>query len=149
MNGEPLDGRTINDSQEIFRKIFATQQLDIGLQDVSLGSAYEFVPYGSQFYVQVLHTTGLGGFCSHWVAVTNCTCNAGEIVLMDSQISYDKDNNPRIGLHVLKQMRQIMYGRTSGRIKVRVAPVQQQKNDSLDCGVFAIAFIQYVLEHRR
>ena len=74
----------------------------------------------------------------------------GEIYLMDSlihRVGKGANRKIRIHGHVKEQICDLMRSPAKS-IVVRVERVQQQTN-GVDCGLFAIAFAQYVLVNQR
>ena len=82
--------------------------------------------------MQILHDRNL-----HWLCVSNVGCRKSEINYYDSL--YGGNIQP----HVQKQIAAMQVHKESDQIKVNVKPVQQQ-NNTVDCGVFAIAFITHL-----
>ena len=140
-----LSDNVINSAQESLRKEYGAGK---GLQNVNLGQTLMFRDNhqsDSETFVQILHD----GSC-HWLAVTNLGCSADEVVIMDSLPRRAKRGRvlrPIIQLHVQQQIARIIRPE-SGKMKMTVAPVQRQSN-GVDCGVFAVAFCQYVLQYNR
>ena len=116
-----------------------------GLQDIALGQTLSFKASNSQPFVQILFDG-----CVHWVAVTNFGCKTDEIILLDSNIRvYGKGRNrrARVNGHLQEQICNIM-NTESKHITIHIERVQQQIN-GFDCGLFAVANVQYILRHKR
>ena len=103
-----------------------------GLQDPVLGQCLTFNVYKDTPFVQVLHN---GNY--HWLAVSTYGCQSGEVFVMDSLF------RGRLTQHTQKQICSLLCCKES-LMKVKVLPVQQQTN-GVDCGLFAVAFVQYIL----
>ncbi len=117
----------------VFKKIMARDfNQQIGLQDTVLEQKMKFkcIPAGN--FVQILHD---GKY--HWVAISTYGCQEGEISYMDSFF------NGTIAKRIIEQICSILKC-SLPKIKIKVASVQQQKN-TVDCGIFAIAFIHTML----
>ena len=121
----------------VFQNMIKKQNTDVnGLQDPVLGETLNFSVYQSIPFVQVLHDGRL-----HWVAISTYGCRLGEVCLMDSLF------NGRIADHTKRQICAILNC-PSEKLKVNVVPVQQQQN-SVDCGVFALAYVYYIVSKKR
>eukprot|EP00794_Sanderia_malayensis_P004341 gene4341-4918_t len=122
---EMLNDKIINVFQRMLAKDIPEAS---GLQDTVLGQRLHFKPMPSMPFVQIVHDGKL-----HWVVLTTYGCQEGEILLLDSLFSGNINQAVKQQIcHLMKCQHDI--------IKVKVAPVQQQKN-SFDCGVFSIAFM--------
>ena len=53
----------------------------------------------------------------------------------------------KVSAHIKKQIRFNMNSKEKKKIKIKVAGVQQQTN-GIDCGLYAIAFINYILYNK-
>ena len=132
-NKRMLNDSVINAVQSILHK----QYPDIGgFQDTILGQTLNFDVYQNQPFVQVLHDGNI-----HWVAVSTINSLPGQIFVMDSMFK------GRISYHIQRQICSIMHCPLN-RINAIIIPVQQQTN-GIDCGIYALAFIQYLLEHKQ
>ena len=143
-----LTDRVINAAQTALKSAHGDQTGRESLQDTVLGQVLHFQSSGGLPFVQILHD---GNY--HWVAVTTYGCNPGEIYLMDSMVHYvgkrSKRSKPRIRIHghVKEQICDLLRS-PAASIQVKVERVEQQ-NNGVDCGLFAIAFCQYVLVNKR
>ena len=106
-----------------------------GLQDPILGQTMSFRRFQSQPFVQILYDG-----VAHWVAISTFNCKPGEIILMDSLFK------GRVSVHIKKQICFIMNSKER-EIRIKVAGVQQQTN-GISCGLYAIAFIKYILHNK-
>ena len=97
-----------------------------GLEDTVLGPAGNFSIAEGEF-IQIVHDGG-----AHWVCVSNIGCRQGVINYFDSL------NRGQIKRHVQRQVQSIVHG-IGQEVMITIQPVQQQQN-SVDCGIFAIAF---------
>ena len=127
-----LNDNMVNVAQYLLRKEFPAVS---GLQSTNLGQLADFNGMSGQQFVQILHDGSL-----HWLAVSTIGCPSGEIALMDSLFK------GTVRQHVIRQICNLM-GCPSKTIKIKVMPVQQQTN-GIDCGLFAIAFVQYLLREK-
>ena len=75
----------------------------------------------------------------HWVAATTFGCGPGEVVIMDSL------NGGSIPHHVKNQVCYILHT-DKKEVNFTIASVQQQTG-GVDCGLFALAFVNYILEN--
>ena len=107
-----------------------------GLQDQVLGQALNFAVYQTTPFVQVLHDGSL-----HWIAISTYKCKEREVFLMDSIFR---------GWVAHQTKRQIYSNLNSDKkeLKTVALPVQQQSN-TIDCGVFTLAFIHYILSEKK
>ena len=106
-----------------------------GLQDPILGQTMSFRHFQSQPFGQILHDG-----VAHWVVISTLNCKSGEIMLMNSLFK------GRVSVHIKKQICFITNSKER-EIKIKVAGVQQQTN-GIDCGLYAIAFINYMLHNK-
>ena len=90
---------------------------------------------GLQLFVQILHYGG-----AHWVAISTFNCKSGKIMLMDSLFK------GRVSVHIKNWICFIMNSKEK-EIRIKVAGVQQQTN-GIGCGLYAIAFINYILHNK-
>ena len=127
-NEKMLTDTSINCAQNILHEAFPNVA---GLEDTTLGPKLNFSVHKEKF-VQILHTGSL-----HWLCVSNYGCKKGEINYYDSLYC------GVIANHVQKQIAKMLQ-EDSDRLTVHVKPVQQQTN-TVDCGVFAIAFSTHLL----
>ena len=126
-----IPGDVIAVLQKLLRSQYAHAD---GLQDPLNGVKLKFQVKKRAPFVQVLHD---GNY--HWIAISTYHCQPGEVVYMDSLFS------GVIAKHVKKQICSIIrYDKSP--ITIKVIPVQQQQH-FVDCGLFAVAFVQYVLHH--
>lgn len=134
---EISDRKMLSDSViNIFQDLMKTQYSANGLQDTVLGQLLHFDIYRNEPFVQILHDGRI-----HWVAISTYGCNPGEVVLMDSLF------NGKVADHIKRQICAILNF-TGDQLKINVIPVQQQSN-GVDCGVFAIAFANYILINKK
>ena len=105
------------------------------LQDPVLGQALNFVVYQTTPFVKVLHDGSL-----RWIAISSYKCQEGEVFSMGSMFR---------GQVAHQTKRQICSILNSDEKELRIVtlPVQQQSN-AIDCGVFALPFIHYVLSEK-
>ena len=106
-----------------------------GLEDPIVGQTMNFRRFQLQPFVQILHDR-----VAHWVGISTFNCKPGEIMLMDSLFK------GRGSVDIKKQICFIMNSKERG-IKIKVAGVQQQTN-GIDCGLYAITFIKYILHYK-
>ena len=112
-----------------------------GLQDPIIGQTLNFQQRSD--FIQILHTGA-----NHWITVTNFGCERGEVMVMDSLVR--PESGPRssqISFNVKEQICNILQPKEDV-LKLTVCPVQQQEPLSNDCGLFAVAFAQYVLQYK-
>lgn len=126
-----IPGDVIAILQKMLRSQYAHAD---GLQDPLNGVKLKFRVYKKNPFVQVLHD---GNY--HWIAISTYHCQPGEVIYMDSLFS------GVIAKHVKKQICSIIRYEKSP-LTIKVIPVQQQRH-FVDCGLFAVAFVQYVLHH--
>ena len=122
-NEKMLTDTSINCARNILHEAFPNVA---GLEDRTLGPKLNFSVHKEEF-VQILHTGS-----PHWLCVSNFGCKKGEINYFDSLYG------GVIANHVQKQIAKMLQ-EDSDHLTVHVKPVQQQTN-TVDCGVFAIAF---------
>ena len=101
-----------------------------GLQDPVLGQNYSFKVVNESF-IQVLHDGAL-----HWLTISTFKCAKDEVCVLDSMF------HGNIKKHVIRQICSIVNC-SKDILTVHVLPVQQQIN-GVDCGLFALAFAQYI-----
>ena len=123
-----LNDSVINSFQQMLKSQYIHAN---GLQDPVLGQGINFAICRNVPFVQIVHDGNL-----HWVAISTCGCNPGEVFLIDSLF------NGRIADHTKRQTCSIV-NYDQAVLKIIALPVQQQSN-GVDCDVFAIAFISYV-----
>lgn len=130
-----LSDNVINVLQLMMKRDF---NISAGLQDTIKGRKLYFksIKPGVPF-AQILHDEQN----HHWVAISSYGCNEGEICYMDSLFK------GRIANEVKQQICTIMKCKLPA-ITVKVVSVQQQ-NNGIDCGLFALAFTQCVLEGKK
>ena len=107
-----------------------------GLEDPVLGQALNFAVYQIIPFVQVLHDGSL-----HWIAISTYNYKEKEVFLMDSMF------RGRVAHQTKCQICSILNS-DNKELKIVALPVQQQSN-AVDCGVFALAFIHYILLERK
>lgn len=112
-----------------------------GLQDTMLGAKLRFRTLREEPFVQVLHDGAL-----HWLTVTTFgTTTPDEVIIMDSLLS-TSGRKAVLNTHVVRQIANLLQP-PSSTLVLRIENVQQQPN-GFDCGLYAIAFAQYVLKHK-
>ncbi len=117
----------------VIQKLLKDQYPDVGgLQDPLCGVRLRFRVCKEKPFVQILHD---GSY--HWVAISTVNCKPGEVIYMDSLFT------GKITQDIQRQICSIVRHEQE-TLSVKVIPVQQQKG-SVDCGLFAMAFIQYIL----
>ena len=136
--GDISHNRMLNDSViNSFQQMLKFQYIHAnGLQDPVLGQGLNFAICRNIPFVQILHDGNL-----HWVIISTYGCSLGEVFLMDSLF------NGRIADHTKRQICSIV-NYEQDVLKIIALPVQQQSN-GVDCGVFAIAFISYILSQHK
>ncbi len=107
-----------------------------GLQDPLLGSNLGFSVCSNKPFVQILHDGRL-----HWIAISTYNCQPGEVCYMDSLF------RGRITDKVKQQICSLLHSQNDV-LKIKALPVQQQTN-GVDCGVYAIAFISYLVFNKK
>ena len=143
-NNRMLTDTIINAAQNI---IHLQHPSIAGLQDTLLGQSFyskdakdqqsfRFKELPDQPFVQVLHDGNI-----HWLAISTINCLPGEVFIMDSMF------RGKINHHVQRQICSIMHC-SMNTIKATVLPLQQQTN-GIDCGLYALAFIVYLLENNK
>lgn len=80
---------------------------------------------------KVIHNGNL-----HWQAISTIGCKKGEVILLDSLFHH------RITIQTQRQICCLLNS-SLGSIIVKSIPVQQQTG-GVDCGLFAIAFLEFV-----
>ena len=103
-----------------------------GLQDPLLGQTSQYSVIKNQKFVQILHNNRV-----HWVAISTHNCKNGEVNYYYTLFS------GRINDFVKQQVCTLMQA-DEDVLKINVMPVQQETN-SVDCGIFAIAFLTCIL----
>ena len=117
-----LTHATINSSQKILHEQF---NID-GLEDTGL--KFNQFSRNPGPFIQIFHLKGI----EHWITAARSSYN--EVTIFDSLSSYNK----KLPKDILKSIAQICYCQEES-LYITHASVQQQRN-SLDCGLFAIAF---------
>ena len=97
--------------------------------------ALNFVIYQTTPFVQVLHDGSL-----RWIAISSDNCKEREVLLMDSMF------RGQVAHQTKRQICSILNS-AEKELRIVVLPVQQQSN-AIDCGVFALAFIHYILSEK-
>ena len=131
-NSSMLSDRLIKCLQDYIRK---NNPAINGLQDPILGQNLSFQPMNKPM-VQVIHNGK-----AHWLTISTYGCDVGEIFLLDSMF------HDYLTAQTKKQICAIMKCE-SAEIRVKVVSTQQQRG-GIDCGLFAIAFAQYISFHGR
>ena len=131
-NNRMLSDDVINSLQNMLNREYPDVK---GLQDPVLGQTLQFKKINQSPFVQILHTGGL-----HLVAISIFDCNNGEVSIMDSLF------HGRLSQHTKRQICSLMNCKKA-KIVVNALPLQQQ-NHSVDCGPFAIAFVQFAMHYR-
>ena len=106
------------------------------LQDPVRGQNLSFYVYQNRPFVQVIHNMRY-----HWLALSTYRCKERDIYVVDSKFNYV------LSLQTKGQICTLLCC-CQKNIKVEIVPVQQQA-DSVDCGLFAVAFIQYILSEKK
>ena len=119
---------SINCAQNILKKQFNVS----GLQDTVLGQGLIRFREEKKRFCQILHNGSL-----HWVAVSNLNSPEDSIAYFDSLF------HGRVKDTIKLQICKIMKCKSS-TLTINVQPVQQQTN-SVDCGIFSVAFMYYQL----
>ena len=86
----------------------------------------------NQKFLQILHNNR-----AHWVAISTYNCKNDEVDYYDGLFP------GRINDFVKQQICALMQADVDV-LKINVMPVQQQTN-SVDCGIFAMAFLTYIV----
>ncbi|XP_047123038.2 uncharacterized protein LOC124806314 [Hydra vulgaris] len=107
-----------------------------GLQDPILGQLLKFDVIGSLPFVQIIYN---GDY--HWLAISTYGCSYGEINVLDSNF------HGCLSLETQKQICALLKYKKD-EITVKVLSVQQQ-DGGIDCGLFSIAFIEFILSQNR
>lgn len=128
-NGKMLTDNAINIAQNILHNQYP---LIAGLEDTVLGPCFNFSIARGEF-VQVLHDGSL-----HWVCVSSVGCKEAGCVNV-----YDSLNTGKITSHIKKQIASMLF-HSGPVVKLNIQQVQQQGN-SVDCGVFAVAYATSIL----
>ena len=106
-----------------------------GLQDPVLGQTLNYNVYQIMPFVQILHDGRL-----HWITISTIGRASGCVYLMDILF------NGKVSQQTQRQICAILHCPLD-TIKITALPVQQQSN-GVDCGIFAIAFAQYLTENK-
>ena len=102
-----------------------------GIQDPLLGQLLSYQVSQNTPFVQVIHN---GRY--HWLALSTYGCKQGEIFVLDSKSNYS------LSIQTKKQICALLH--CPFKIQVTILPVQQQTG-GVDCSLFAIAFLQFIL----
>jgi len=129
-NQQMLSDNVINVLQKMLKRQYHNTS---GLQDTVLGQTLSFDVIQNKPFVQILHNGN-----AHWLAISTFHCEPGHVNILDS-----KCNKGRMTVDTKKQIAAIMFCQTSSII-ANFIPVQQQTN-GIDCGLYAIAFVQHIL----
>ena len=141
-NNRMLSNTIINAAQNIIHLQYPSIA---GLQDTLLGQSFHskdakdqqsfhFKELPDQPFVQVLHDGDM-----HWLAISTINYLPDEAFIMDSMF------RRKINHHVQRQICSIMHC-SMDTIKAMVLRLQQQTN-GIDCGLYVLAFIVYLLEN--
>ena len=106
------------------------------LHNLVFGQSLNFAVYQTASFFQVLHDESL-----HCIIISTYNCKEGEVFLMDSMF------RGRVA-HQTKRQIYSMLNSNKKELKIVALPVQQQSN-AIDCGVFALAFIHYILSEKK
>ena len=128
-NHEMITDESIDLAQQLLAKQFPVYD---GFADIALSEQNGFEPIMRRNpFIQVLNTGSL-----HWICVSNLktsrNCN-------DTCYVYDSLSNGKITPSVTWKISNMLYCQEKPEIKVLIQSVQQQTN-SVDCGLFAVAF---------
>ena len=107
-----------------------------GLQDPVLRQALNFAVDQTIPFVQVLHDGSL-----HWIDISTYNCKEEEAFLMDSMF------RGRVAHQTKRQVCSILNS-NKRELKIVALPLQRQSN-AIDCGVFALVFIHYILSEKK
>ena len=132
-DSQMLTDNVINLLQKMLKQVFVDA---IGLQDPVRGQNLSYDVYQNRPFVQVIHD---GRY--HWLALSTYRCKEGEIYVLDRKF------NHVLSLQTKRQICALLCCRQKS-VKVKIVPVQQQAG-GVDCGLFAVAFIQYILSEKK
>ena len=105
-------------------------------KDAKEQQSFRFKELPDQPFLQVLHDGN-----THWLEISTINCLPSEVFIMDSMF------RGKINHHVQRQICSIMHC-SMDTIKATVLPLQQQIS-RIDCGLYALAFIVYLLENNK
>ena len=125
-----LTDNVINVLQKMLKKQFPDAN---GLQDPWLGQLLGYQIYQNTPFVQVIIHNGR----YHWLALSTYGCKQGDIFVLDSKFNYS------LSMQTKKQICTLLHCPLK-TIQVTILPVQQQIG-GVDCGLFAIVFLQFIL----
>ena len=128
-DSQMLTGNVINLLQKMLKQVFVDA---MGLQDPVRGQNLSYDVYQNRPFVQIIHN---GRY--HWLALSK----EGEIHVLDSKFNYV------LSLQRKRQICALLCCRHKS-IKVKIVPVQRQ-TVGVDCGLLAVAFIQYILSEEK
>ena len=126
-NRKMLNDAVVNKAQGLLHEQFPGVG---GLEDTTLGPLNMFSIQKGEF-VQVLHDGGL-----HWVCISNIGCKEHEVNY------YDSLSGSGVSWYLCKQIAAICH--EDSELIINTKPVQKQ-NNSVDCGVYALAFATSLL----
>ena len=132
-NSQMLTNNVVNLLQKMLKQVFGDA---MGLQDPVRVRNLSCDVYQNRPFVQVIHN---GRY--HWLALSTYGCKEGEIYLLDSKFNYI------LSLQTKRQICVLLCCRQKS-IKVKIVPVQLQAG-YVDFGLFAVAFIQYILSEKK
>ena len=132
LGSQMLTDNVINLFQKMLKQVFVDA---MGSQDSVRGQNLSYDVYQNRPFVQVIQN---GRY--HWLALSTYGCKKGEIYVLDSKFNYV------LSLQTKRQICALLCCRQKG-IKVKIVLVQQQAG-AVDCGLFAVAFIQYISEKK-
>jgi len=102
-----------------------------GFLSTTLGMVGQF-PVMQSDLIQILHTNRFHWICISTLGINPATKNQADVALYDSLYR-------GITIDTKKQIASLLFSKNK-KIDVQVKDVQQQINNSVDCGVFAIVF---------
>ena len=133
LDKQMLTDNVINVVQKMLKRKFTDA---MGLQDTLLGQSLTYDVYQNKPFAQIIHN---GRY--HWLALSTYGCQHGEIFVLDSKFNYSLSVQTKRRICAL-------FNCQKKFITVTVVPVQQETGGE-DCGLFAIAFIQYLLAEKK
>ena len=121
---------------QAFQQMLKIQYPDANdLQDPVLSQALNFDGYQTILFVQVLHDRSL-----HWIAISTHNCKEGDVFLINSMFC------GRVTHETKREICSILNS-DKKELKIVALLVQEQSN-AINCGVFALAFIPYILSEK-
>ena len=128
-NDEMITDESIDLAQQLLTKQFPIFD---GFADIALSEQNGFEPIKrNNPFVQVLNTGSL-----HWICVSNLKKNRES---NDECVIHDSLSNGKITSNIAWKISNMLFCQENPEIRVLVESVQQQRN-SIDCGLFAVAF---------